>query len=110
MPPSLPGQLCHWGPIIALSLISLVTVSVSYSAIQLYGLPTVKYIKTTNFVVMYSELAWILYVYYRALKGPGYVPHNWTPVSFSRKRVRIDVLVYFLLSAVIKIHNNRYEP
>ena len=68
-----------WGPIVALTLISVVIISASYSAIQIYGLPGMKLIKIVNFLVMYPEAFWILYVYFSAMAGPGFVRPGWTP-------------------------------
>ena len=78
---SLARQLCAWGPIVALTLISIVIVSASYSSIQLYGLPTTKYFKTPNLVLIYLLSFLILYVYFHAMQGPGSVPLQWSPVS-----------------------------
>lgn len=74
-------RVCSWGPLLALSLISIVMISATYSSVQLYGLPRYKYIKIINFFVMYPECFWILYVYMNAMRGPGFVPKGWTPVS-----------------------------
>ena len=78
---SVVRQLCSWGPIVALTLISIVIVSASYSSIQLYGLPTTKYFKTTNLVFIYLLSFLTLYVYFHAMQGPGSVPLQWSPVS-----------------------------
>lgn len=80
---SITRQLCHWGPMVALSLISLVIISATYSSIQLYGLPTVRYFKTMNFFTMYAMSFIILYVYFKAFSGPGFVPLNWKPVRYN---------------------------
>ena len=40
-----------------------------------------KTIKIINFVVMYPEAFWILYVYFGAMKGPGFIPSGWSPVN-----------------------------
>ena len=81
MPGFTPRQLCHWGPVVAITLMLTVIVSASYSAAQLYGLPTVPWITIPHFVEIYFESGWILYLYYKALLGPGFVPPGWKPVS-----------------------------
>ena len=83
MPGFTPRQLCHWGPLFAITLILIVIVSASYSAAQLYGLPTVTWLTIPHFVEIYFESGWILYLYYKALLGPGFVPPGWKPVSSS---------------------------
>lgn len=80
---SLARQLCHWGPGVALTLISIVIVSATYAAIQLNGLPTVTYFKRLNLAVIYPESLWVLYMYYHACRGPGFVPLRWKPVRFN---------------------------
>lgn len=84
-PRSVIRQLCHWGPIVALSLIGVVVVSATYSSVQLYSLPSVKYIKKFNFFTMYFNLSLILYSYFKAFGGPGFVPIKWKPVSINAK-------------------------
>ena len=78
---AMPGVF-HWGPLTALTIITVVTISSTYSALQLWGLPPsrVKYFRLPNFVFMYVWLVLILKNFYQALKGPGYVPLEWKPV------------------------------
>ena len=78
---AMPGVF-HWGPLTALTIITVVTVSSTYSALQLWGLPPsrVRYFRLPNFVFMYVWLVLILKNFYQALKGPGYVPLEWKPV------------------------------
>ena len=75
-------RVFHWGPLTALTIITVVTISSTYSALQLWGLPPsrVKYFRLPNFVFMYVWLVLILKNFYQALKGPGYVPLEWNPV------------------------------
>lgn len=80
-PRSFSRQLCHWGPMVALNLLAVVIISGTYSSIQLYGLPTVQYIKTVNFFTMYAMSFLVFYVYFKAFAGPGFVPLKWNPVS-----------------------------
>ena len=67
------------GPMVALTLSSLVVTSASYSAIQIYGLPGMKLIKTANVFVMYPEALWVLYIYFSVMAGPGFVQTGWAP-------------------------------
>ena len=82
----MPGVF-HWGPLTALTIITVVTISSTYSALQLWGLPPsrVKYFRLPNFVFMYVWLVLILKNFYQALKGPGYVPLEWKPVRTKDK-------------------------
>ena len=75
----MPGVL-HWGPLTALFIIAVVTVTSTYSALQLWALPTVKYFRLYNFVLMYVWLYLILKNFYQALQSPGYVEIGWKPV------------------------------
>ena len=38
----MPG-VCHWGPLIALGIVITVSITATYSALQLWALPTVRY-------------------------------------------------------------------
>ena len=105
MPGFTPRQLCHWGPVVAITLILIVILSASYSAAQLYGLPTVSWLTIPHFVEIYFESGWIIYLYYKALLGPGFVPRGWKPVSLhlalsSLSLVRIPQRQSFLSFAV----------
>lgn len=77
---SILKQLLHWGPIVALTLIGIVIISANYCSLQLWSLPTVVYFRLPNFILMWVESAWILWQYYQALLGPGFVPRGWHPV------------------------------
>lgn len=78
----MPG-VCHWGPLIAISIISVVSLSSTYCAYELWSLPrsVIKFFRGTHFVLMYSWLIPIFVNFYFALKGPRYVPFGWKPVS-----------------------------
>ena len=78
----MPG-VCHWGPLIAIGIISVVSLSSTYCAYELWSLPrsTVKYFRAVHFVLMYSWLVPIFVNFYLAMKGPKYVPFGWKPVS-----------------------------
>ena len=74
-------RILSWGPLVALTLISIVIISSSYSAIQTFGLHGMKTIKILNFFIMYPESFWILYVYFSAMRGSGIIQSGWSPVS-----------------------------
>ena len=75
-------RACHWGPITAISIISVVTVTSTYSAVQLWALPHVVMCRWPwGFVAMYSWLFLIFKNFVQAMRGPGYVPIGWKPVS-----------------------------
>ena len=65
----------------ALTLISVSIISSSYSAIQICGLNGMKAFKLMNFLIIYPESFWVLYVYFSAMSGPGFAPSGWSPVS-----------------------------
>ena len=56
----LARRSCHWGPIIALSLVTIVTSSSTYCLFQLSVLPNVVVFKSVHNVVCYSWIALIL--------------------------------------------------
>ena len=77
-------RLGHWGPIIAIIIIATVTLSSTYSALQLWSLPAsvVPYMRGVHFCLMYLWLVPIFWNFFKAMKrGPGYVPLGWKPVS-----------------------------
>ena len=56
----LARRSCHWGPIIALSLVTIVTTSSTYCLFQLSVLPNVVVFKSVHNIVCYSWIALIL--------------------------------------------------
>ena len=56
----LARRSCHWGPIIALSLVTIVTSSSTYCLFQLSVLPNVVVFKSVHNIVCYSWIALIL--------------------------------------------------
>ena len=78
----MPGVL-HWGPLVAITIISVVTVTSTYSALQLWSLPrsVVKYFRGTHFLLMYIWLIPIFWNFYKAMYTHSYVPLKWKPVS-----------------------------
>ena len=54
------ARFSHWGPIIALSLVTIVTSSSTYCLFQLSVLPNVVVFKSVHNIVCYSWIALIL--------------------------------------------------
>lgn len=78
---SLP-RVIHWGPLIALFIVVSVTITSTYTALQLWSLPQVKVFRQANFVLMYIWLFPILYNFFNAMNsGPGCVPLGWRPAG-----------------------------
>ena len=76
-------RVMHWGPIIAILIVATVTLSSTYTALQMWSLPasTVPYMRGIHFCVMYMWLIPIFWNFFNAMRGPGYVPLGWKPVS-----------------------------
>jgi len=80
----MPG-VCHWGPLVALTIITVVSLTSTYSALQLWSLPPsiVVYFRGTQFVLMYLWLGPIFWNFYKAMYTPSHAPLKWHPVSSS---------------------------
>lgn len=76
-------RLCHWGPIIALSVIAICsTMAILDSIIWYWPLDTTG--GSINFLMLINWTVLILYNYFNAMfVGPGYIPLGWKPVSIS---------------------------
>ena len=76
-------RVCHYGPLTAIVLITLITCSGSYSAYQLWSLPAhvVYYFRAVHFVTMYTWVILITKNFIQAMYTVGYVPAQWSPVS-----------------------------
>lgn len=74
-------RLCHWGPIIALSVIAICsTMAILDSIIWYWPLDTTG--GSINFIMLINWTVLILYNYFNAMfVGPGYIPLGWKPVS-----------------------------
>ncbi|XP_061083340.1 palmitoyltransferase ZDHHC6 isoform X1 [Conger conger] len=72
-------RLCHWGPMIALSVIAICsTVAVLDSIIWYWPLDTTG--GSVNFIMLINWTVLILYNYFNAMfVGPGYIPLGWKP-------------------------------
>ncbi|KAK3090214.1 hypothetical protein FSP39_010126 [Pinctada imbricata] len=75
-------QLLHWGPIIALSVIAIIT-TVGFRCALMWW-PTYTKGSWINLTVYFTWLFLILYNYFlAAFKGPGFVPIGWKPKNES---------------------------
>lgn len=76
-------RVCHYGPLTAIVLITMITCSGSYSAYQLWSLPAhvVYYFRAVHFVTMYTWVILIAKNFIQAMYTTGYVPAQWSPVS-----------------------------
>lgn len=73
-------QLFHWGPIVALSIIGFISATTVHCVLMYWPLYTDGGI--INFLVFMSWNILTLFNYFQAvIKGPGFVPFNWRPVS-----------------------------
>ncbi|KAJ8365220.1 hypothetical protein SKAU_G00140510 [Synaphobranchus kaupii] len=72
-------RLCHWGPMIALSVIAICsTIAVLDSIIWYWPLDTTG--GSVNFIMLINWTVLILYNYFNAMfVGPGYIPLGWNP-------------------------------
>ncbi|CAI8046676.1 Palmitoyltransferase ZDHHC6 [Geodia barretti] len=78
---SLP-RVIHWGPLTALFIVISVSITGTYTALQLWSLPQVRAFRLPNFVCMYFWLVPILTNFFSAMNsGPGYVPMGWKPAK-----------------------------
>lgn len=81
-------RLCHWGPIIALSVIAICsTMAILDSVIWYWPLDTTG--GNINFIMLINWTILILYNYFNAMFiGPGCIPLGWKPVGTK--------MIYFL--------------
>ncbi|XP_048842930.1 palmitoyltransferase ZDHHC6 [Brienomyrus brachyistius] len=72
-------RLCHWGPVIALSVIGVCSsVAILDSVIWFWPLDTTG--GSINFIMLINWTVLILYNYFNAMfVGPGYIPLGWKP-------------------------------
>jgi palmitoyltransferase len=77
----MPRGVCHWGPILALSIIITLFVTGLYAMTLVY--PPWRSFGSMLQLCIY--LTWLFLILMNFLKaiwlGPGYVPLKWTPVS-----------------------------
>ncbi|XP_060794988.1 palmitoyltransferase ZDHHC6 isoform X1 [Neoarius graeffei] len=72
-------RLCHWGPIIALTVIAVCSsMAILDSVIWYWPLDTTS--GSINFIMLINWTVLILYNYFNAMfVGPGYIPLGWKP-------------------------------
>ncbi|XP_078079431.1 palmitoyltransferase ZDHHC6 isoform X1 [Mustelus asterias] len=72
-------RICHWGPIIALSVITICSsMAIIDSVLWYWPLDTTG--GSINFILLINWTVLILYNYFNAMfVGPGYVPIGWKP-------------------------------
>ena len=73
-------RLCHWGPVVALSVIAMCSsMAVLDSIIWYWPLDTTG--GSINFIMLINWSVLILYNYFNAMfLGPGRIPLEWKPV------------------------------
>ncbi|XP_025058914.1 palmitoyltransferase ZDHHC6 isoform X1 [Alligator sinensis] len=72
-------RLCHWGPIIALGVITICSTMAMIDAVLWYW-PLETPGGGVNFIMLINWTVMILYNYFNAMfVGPGYVPFGWKP-------------------------------
>ena len=73
-------RLCHWGPVIALTVIAICSsMAILDSVIWYWPLDTTG--GSVNFIMLINWTVLILYNYFNAMfVGPGYIPLGWKPV------------------------------
>lgn len=109
-------RLCHWGPIIALSVIAICsTMAILDSIIWYWPLDTTG--GSINFIMLINWTVLILYNYFNAMfVGPGYIPLDWKPVSINRlicfeiaalHLKNVHLFCFFIYVSVPKQENQR---
>lgn len=95
------GTLCHWGPLIALSLISIISSVTVYCSLIWWPIDTQGGI--INLTIFLSWVTSTFYNYFRAIHlGPGYVPQDWKPVSNMSDNLEQEVYIRLYTMYVMK--------
>ncbi|XP_030308789.1 palmitoyltransferase ZDHHC6 isoform X1 [Calypte anna] len=72
-------RLCHWGPLVALSVVAVCSATAMADAVLWYW-PLDTAGGSVNFIMLLNWTVMILYNYFNAMfVGPGYVPLGWMP-------------------------------
>ena len=80
------GGICHWGPLVALSIIVTLFVCGLYSTL-LWFPPWTSLASVIHLAVYISWLVLILNYFLKSIwLGPGYLPPGWNPVSATAHR------------------------
>jgi hypothetical protein len=83
-------QLIHFGPLIAIFLISYITISGLY-CLLLWWPPTTLY-SIIHLIIYCTWPIIIFYNYFNAIfLGPGFVPKNWKPVSVFNQLILVFI-------------------
>ncbi len=87
----------HWGPLVAISIILVVTATSTYSALQLWSLPSsvVVYFRGPHFFIMYIWLVPVFWNFYTAMYTHSHVPLNWRPVSNYKPCICVWSIVHY---------------
>ena len=73
-------RMLHWGPLLAISVISCISISTIICALQWWPVHTLG--GAVNMIVFLMWNVLTLYnLFTAAIIGPGYVPYGWKPVS-----------------------------
>lgn len=75
-----PMQLLHWGPIIALSVIFLISAASVRNTLMWWPIFTLGGVIHLMIFLLWNVLTLYNYLL-AAFKGPGFVPLGWEPVS-----------------------------
>lgn len=72
-------RLFHWGPLMALGIIKIVTFT-TLSTVPQWCIMTSSWLAMVNYVFYYFLLTSVMYNFLMAIfVGPGHVPPNWKP-------------------------------
>lgn len=88
-------QLIHWGPIIAISVIFLISAGTIRNDLMWWPVSTLGGIINLLIFLLWNVLTLYNYLL-AAFKGPGFVPYGWEPVSFVMKNAHFHEQEYNL--------------
>jgi len=95
-------RLLHWGPLFALSVIAIISLSSFMCIIEWW--PVTSTPALLNFIVFILLNIFVLYNFFlAALVGPGYVPLGWKPVSINLRYI----YVYSVLGSSTELVDRR---
>ncbi len=79
-------RVIHWGPLIALSIISCVTFTTLYLTSQWLSIED-SFIALINYLLYYFFISTTLYNFFSAIfTGPGFVSRDWRPDNIEDTR------------------------
>lgn len=96
-------RLCHWGPIIALTVIAVCSsMAILDSIIWYWPLDTTS--GSINFIMLINWTVLILYNYFNAMfVGPGYIPLEWKPVNTKLYSPHLKAITFVSVSNLINL-------